>query len=255
MKTYQFIFSFFFATAVLFFAASPALAHHSLPDLRMAKLQSLQIDNTADSRKLLRFTSIIVNVGDGPFEVIGKRESSESTEMKVIQHLYYGGSGEYDTEDTDAIMYFAGDDHTHWHVRDLTTYVLTNANKKKVKGVGVKRGFCFFDTNPINRSLPNAPQNSVYNDQTTPPACGAESDLEVKMGLSVGWGDEYPHFLSDQYIDITGLKNGKYKLHATADADNWFWETDDWNNNTWVEFKLKGDKITILGYGPSADSE
>ena len=38
------------------------------------------------------------------------------------------------------------------------------------------------------------------------------------MGLSVGWGDTYPLTLPDQYIDITAVTPGRYRLNVTADA-------------------------------------
>jgi hypothetical protein len=58
------------------------------------------------------------------------------------------------------------------------------------------------------------------------------------MGLSVGWGDRYPATLPDQYVDVTGLPDGKYRLRATADESDWFKETDDKNNRTWVDLTL-----------------
>src|SRR5215211_9455957 len=44
-----------------------------LPDLGMLHPKNLTIQNTSDGRKLLRFDSVIVNVGAGPFEVHGVR--------------------------------------------------------------------------------------------------------------------------------------------------------------------------------------
>ena len=58
------------------------------------------------------------------------------------------------------------------------------------------------------------------------------------MGLSVGWGDRYSSTLPDQYIDVTGLGDGKYRLRATADGSNRFKESNDKNNKTWVDLVL-----------------
>jgi hypothetical protein len=58
------------------------------------------------------------------------------------------------------------------------------------------------------------------------------------MGLSTGWGDRYGASLPDQYIDVTELEDGKYRLRATADASNWFKESNDKNNKTWVDLTL-----------------
>jgi hypothetical protein len=73
------------------------------------------------------------------------------------------------------------------------------------------------------------------------------------MGLSVGWGDEYPATLPDQYIDITNVTPGHYRLSVTADAQNWFAETNEANNTTWVDVQLRRQgQPRILGYGPTA---
>jgi len=84
--------------------------------------------------------------------------------------------------------------------------------------------------------------------------CGASSSLSVTMGLSVGWGDTYYWNLAYQWVDITGLAAGRYRLWATADPENWFIEADNTNNFTWVDLQIrgKGGSVRVLGYGPSA---
>jgi hypothetical protein len=72
------------------------------------------------------------------------------------------------------------------------------------------------------------------------------------MGLSRGWGDLYNWNLPDQYIDVTGLTSGRYKLQATADVPNWFLEGSETNNFTWVDIKISGSSVSVITYGPSA---
>ena len=76
------------------------------------------------------------------------------------------------------------------------------------------------------------------------------------MGLSAGWGDRYGSKLPDQYIDITGLPDGRYRLRATADASNWFKESDEKNNKTWVDLDVshsQGRTMTkVARYAPAA---
>ena len=210
------------------------------PDLRMARLQDLQIQSTSDGRKLLRFDSMIVNVGAGRFEAGGSR-SSTSTPMTVTQRIF-NGQGGYRDLPTTARMYFAGDGHTHWHLRDLERYELIRLDNGKNVGTGEKHGFCFFDNYPFGST-----RAAYYK------GCGNNPDaLQVRMGLSRGWGDIYQSSIVDQYIDITGLTSGNYKLRATADADNWFSEANNTNNFTWVNIQISGDSVRVKRYGPSA---
>jgi hypothetical protein len=211
-----------------------------LPDLRMARLQNLQIQNSADGRKLLRFDSIIVNVGAGAFELRGSRTDT-STDMAVTQRIY-DSAGDYRNRATTAQMYFAGDGHTHWHVRDLQTYELIRLDNGVKVGTGAKHGFCFSDNYGFGSTQPPS-----YT------SCGIDPNaLAQTMGLSRGWGDIYQAGLVDQYIDITGQTSGRYRLRATADEANWFLESDNTNNFTWVDIQIKGSRVNIGAYGPSA---
>ncbi len=118
---------------VVMMQASPRPAYAAsdlLPDLRMARLENLRIRNCTDTRhdcafvgqRQLRFDAIIVNVGAGRFEARGSR-STTSTSMTVSQRIYDDAGGSR-YRSTTAQMYFAGDGHTHWHLRDLESYEL-----------------------------------------------------------------------------------------------------------------------------------
>ena len=221
--------------------ASPARAASDLlPDLGMARLTDLKIEKTADGRKLLRFSSTIVNVGDGPIEVHGQRPDTGASTMTTVQRIF-DDAGEHRDVPTDAVMYFGGDGHNHWHVRDLESFELERLRKGSKVGTGAKHGFCFSD---------NYRYGSVQDPYYT--SCGQSDNLSVVMGLSVGWGDLYRYSLPDQYIDITGLGRGRYRLSGTADADNWFQESDESNNSTWVDIRIRHGRAKVVGYGPAA---
>ena len=222
-------------------------ATDALPDLGMAKLQDLKLQKTADGRKLLRFSSIVVNVGAGSFEAHGQRPDTSVSTMTTTQRIFNDAGGYRDVA-TDASMYYSGDGHNHWHLTDLEDFELIRLDNGKLVGTGAKHGFCFYDNYRFGST-----QDPFYTRQTSPPACGRySSELEVTMGLLRGWGDIYRYTLPDQYIDVTGLVSGKYRLRATADADNWFVESNDTNNFTWVDIQLRTSSVKIVGYGPSA---
>jgi hypothetical protein len=88
-------FSTLIATLALCLAELPrsSTAADRLPDLGMAWLSDLTIDNTTDGRRLLRFTTIIVNIGAGAFELHGKRASTLDPDMDVTQRVYNDTGG------------------------------------------------------------------------------------------------------------------------------------------------------------------
>ena len=230
----------------------PAEAHPSavaaadmLPDLAMAPLRigDLQIENTSDGHRLLRYSATIVNLGAGPLELHGQRPDTGTPDMSVTQRIYDNAGGHRDVA-TAATMFWAGDGHNHWHVRDLESGVLVRLDNGAKLGALAKHGFCFSDNVAYRLSIPGAPPAPVYT------SCGTDPNLlAVTMGLSVGWGDLYPWNIAFQYIDITGVTAGRYRLIATADAPNFFLESNDGNNSTSIYLQLRnhGTALKILG--------
>ena len=223
---------------------TPATASASdrLPDLGMYKLLHFQIEKTPDHRRLLRYTTIIVNTGTGNFQAEGSRASSEQPEMSVVQRIFDDAGGSR-VRGTAARMYWSGDGHDHWHLRDLESSSLERVDRDddhdddlRGSSASAKHGFCFFDNIKFNLLLVGAPRNSFYT------GCGTDPTvLTQTMGLSIGWGDAYFYDLVDQWVDITGVRPGRYRLTAAADAENWFLESDESNNFTWTELQLNGN--------------
>lgn len=234
-----------FAFAVGATPASAA-AHDMLPDLGMYQLLEFHIEQTPDHHRLLRYTTIIVNVGSGNFQAEGSRASTADPEMSVVQRIFEDAGGSR-VRRTNARMYWAGDGHDHWHLRDLETSSLNPLDGNPARGrASAKHGFCFFDNIKFNLLLPGAPLDAFYT------GCGMDPTvLNQSMGLSVGWGDAYFYNIAYQWVDITGLRPGRYRLIAIADAQNWFRESNEFNNFTWTDLRLRGDaEPQVIGQGP-----
>lgn len=226
-------------------AAQPSAvaASDTPPDLAMAPLTNLQIQRTNDGHRLLRYSATIVNLGAGPFEARGQRPNTGTPEMSVRQRIY-DSAGSYRDVPTTATMFWAGDGHNHWRVRDLESGDLVRLDNGVKQGALAKHGFCFSDNVAYALSTAGALPAPVYT------SCGTDPNLlSVAMGLSVGWGDLFSWNIAFQYIDITSVTAGRYRLIATADAPNFFVESNDGNNGSWVDLQLKahGNGLKILG--------
>ena len=216
-----------------------------LPDLGMARVSTFTIDkNTIAGHTLLRFQGVIANVGAGPFEVYGSRPDTSNPEMTVQQHIYQSTGG-YRSIPTTAAMFYAGDGHNHWHVRNLEGAQITDVSGKHVGGPYAKTGFCFSDNAIYNSSVPGTPPTAVYSGC----ANGQPDALQCTPGLSVGWGDWYVANIAFQWIDITGLPYGTYRFWAYADPNNFFVESNKDNNFTWTDiiYSKRGVKATAFG--------
>jgi hypothetical protein len=222
-------------------------APDAMPDLGMARITDIRLNKTSDGRNLLRFSTTIVNVGVGPFELRGTR-SADNQSWTVSQQIA-DTNGSRRSIATNAVLVFGGDGHSHWHVKDLMATDLLRLDNGSKVGTSAKLGFCFWDNIDYRRTLAGFPKSPVYNAS----GCGGLSSTDVAMGLSVGWGDRYSYFLPDQYIDITNLSPGRYRLNVVADANGLFAESNEANNGTWVDLQIKSTGAPkILKYGPEA---
>ncbi len=225
-----------------------------LPDLGMATFKKLSIESLSGGARRLRFGARIVNIGDGAFELRGSRSSTGVSTMSVVQRVFNTSGGFRDIS-TGAVMYYSGDGHNHWHVRRLQVYTLTNKATGETRE-SAKVGFCFLDSFEYNLELPGAPASAVYTKTSTPKVCakGNPDALQAIMGLSVGWGDYYGPKLPDQYIDLTGLPAGEYRLKGIVDRQNWFLEMNETNNCTWTDIQIPSSGTSFKVLKTSGDS-
>jgi hypothetical protein len=219
-----------------------------LPDLGIRTLRQFTIANVGGVKEL-KFPAVTANVGAGPFEIHGTRPSSTSTTWTGTQTVYNSDGSKTTTTRPGVNFEYAGDGHNHWHVMDVDSYELFNASGTRLR-VGEKHGFCFEDNTsyrnwPGNPAHPASPANPVYNPSRV---CGVNQPTAtaVEHGLSVGWGDTYPSTLPNQYIDITGLANGTYRVVVTADGPNFFQESNNSNNAASAQISISGNTVTLI---------
>ncbi|HET6745142.1 MAG TPA: lysyl oxidase family protein [Candidatus Limnocylindria bacterium] len=202
------------------------------PNLKMLRLNDWRVE-TVSGRRLLRFTTIFANAGPGRFELRGSRSSRSDQSMEMDQ-LMYRWDGTSRRIETPAVARYSGDGHDHWHVQGVVTYEAWKLTDPAAARRGAKTGFCFFDTTAWRLSLPYARQSPYYQQQW----CGTRSAMTNRVGVSVGWGDEYPWNFAYQWIDITGLPGGIYRVRATVDIQNFYREANEFDNCVWTEIRI-----------------
>lgn len=237
------------------FAASASLASPGssvavdesavLPDLGMLAPKDFSVQSRPRGGRWLRFDSVVVNIGPGVFEVLGHNPASDGT--LAVTQLVDDGNGGRTSVETPARIFYAGDGHDHWHVRDLQSWTIARVNDPaNVLRRGAKTGFCFWDNYRYGSKA-----DPHYHPWTTS-ACEQLADGTVPMGLSVGWGDEYPSTIAFQYIDISGLPNGDYLVSLEADANDEFVEADETNNGGWAVLRISRKSVSVLSSGTEA---
>lgn len=92
---------------------------------------------------------------------------------------------------------------------------------------GRKTGFCLGDRYRAPIRLPAAPPTPVHTGR-----CGLQRPdlLQIRVGISVGFGDDYSAFLEGQDLSLDGVRDGRYVLVHRVNADRRLQETSYDNN-------------------------
>jgi hypothetical protein len=115
--------------------------------------------------------------------------------------------------------------HGHFHMHGVADYDLISADGTTVVRAR-KQGWCFRDNNPFRAG-----------------AGPAKYDC-ANQGITAGWEDIYDKSLDCQWLDITGIPGGQYRLRVTVNPDHVFEEANYANNSVSVPVILPGAVTT-----------
>ncbi|HET6692060.1 MAG TPA: lysyl oxidase family protein [Miltoncostaeaceae bacterium] len=218
----------------------PMLPTTGKPNMRWVDSQAIP------GRVLYRFDTVILNKG-GAFEVY--RDDGGTTHQRVwdggappaggdAKDFPAGGSyDDYAIRDGgpdggNALRYSDAYGHKHFHSQRIAAYELVDPHGTALREASKNlAGFCLTDS-----------WGQGYGDyQYTPCAAGEPGYGKLlRMGISRDWGDLYGSQLWDQWVDVTDVTPGTYRLRATVDPTGLYRESDEGNNTT-------DDQVVIPG--------
>lgn len=206
-----------------------------LPDLDQVQPATISIE-VREGRERLVFVSAVENVGPGPLLLTGRRASAAEPEMTVRQVVR-----RVDRTATTHVLearlrFVVSETHRHWHLVGFERYELRTQDGQTV-GRDRKTGFCLgdrYDAHSDSR-IPGEPPRAVWTQEC---GRGQRERLRIREGLSPGFGDDYVPLLEGQFIDVTGLPDGRYELVHTVNTDGRIAERDYTNNASSVLFSL-----------------
>jgi hypothetical protein len=233
-------------------AAGVAAPSGDLPDLtallpaaRPGSPNARWVDTTeVPGRTLYRFDSVILNQGPGALEVF--RDPAGTTFQRTWSGGKPGGAGTSKTfppgtgsgdrpialggaGQPNALRYSAAVGHEHFHSQRIAVYELRTRGGAPV-GPSSKNqaGFCLFD------SWGDAATHPTYYPTDGTSCARGEANYAglLRMGISPGWGDLYASQVWDQWVDVTGVRPGRYRLVGVADPDNLYEESNEGNNTS-----------------------
>jgi len=160
-------------------------------------------------RRLLRFDSYLLNIGDGDFVVA----------FEDIRPEWSGC-------------------HGHFHAPEATDYILKQelmqGNQTITVRYGHKQGYCFRDT--VN----------IFDKHGGKYGCGIPKlTVQLTQGITAGWADIYEKDLDCQWIDITDVLPGTYQLIITVNPYGAYYQDNLENNISIVEVKIPPVNETV----------
>jgi hypothetical protein len=216
--------------------------HRKLPDLGLTKIGDLRLIRATGGGLQLRFSSTLVNVGSRPMVLRATRRSPK--DPFTVKQQIHTRDGRHPFRALPVSTVFAGDGHSHWHIRDVARYTLIPLGDASLTPVRPKAkrvqkvGYCLYD-NARRAPLRGTPPRPEYLRE----GCGVSDSKVLRMGLSVGWGDTYAWTLLGQYVSLTGLRAGDYRLLGRANPDNAFYEQRIDNNTVYADIRLRRDAV------------
>ncbi len=120
--------------------------------------------------------------------------------------------------------------HNHFHVVNVARYELAR-NPDNVVVTSRKIGFCLLDYEPW---VVGAPPPQFH--------CG-------NQGITRGWSDVYDRSLDCQWLDITGVPAGLYKLRMTVNPDGILPDANPVNNMHEIDVQVPDVSVPALSKG------
>jgi hypothetical protein len=184
-----------------------------LPDLVAEVPNELRIvHGLLPSHSLLIFRTAVHNAGRGQLRIVGQRASRAQPLLDARQLVVCANGGNETFSGVGVMGYVNGPTHRHWHYLDFARYALVGLSAGAPTVRSRKAGFCLTDDYPIGLALPGKPREPVFIEPGNACAGGQPGALSAEEGISVGWGDEYEPYKEGQYVDLTYLPAGEYRL-------------------------------------------
>jgi hypothetical protein len=202
-------------------------AKELLPDLVQAPPGAVQVVADGD-RFLLTFLSAVDNRGAGPLVLEASRPGPNEPAMSVRQLIARSDGSRRAYETPGQLRYVRSETHAHWHLVGFERYELRTLGGRLV-APDRKTGFCVGDRYETDsgETLPGEPPRPVWTQEC---GRGEPQRLVLSQGLSPGFGDDYVPQLEGQYVDVTRVAPGRYRLIHAVNVDGALRESDYTNN-------------------------
>jgi hypothetical protein len=123
--------------------------------------------------------------------------------------------------------------HGHFHFEGYAQYDLVDSATSAILPIGVKHGFCLRDQEAWDPELSNGSGGCTAYD------CDYQ-------GMTAGCADVYKADLDCQWVDITDVPAGAYRLRVSINYESGLEELSYANNTASVSLQITEDDVVLL---------
>ena len=188
----------------------------------------------------LRFGGYVTNLGDGPLDLKGNPRLADDavlTSHNVWQRALTV-DGDWVNLTKPPIKFERADGHDHFHVMGIVEYSLWDKSGTMEVRSGAKVGFCLVDSVELPDLHPNPGPERYSRSANLWCRAGRPGAKDLHMGISEGWQDVYSWAAPFQWIDVSDVRPGYYRVGQRTDPDNIIIESDETNNGLALSRRL-----------------
>ena len=182
----------------------------------------------------LRFAGYVTNLGDGPLDLRGNPQLADDADLAShdVWQRALTIDGDWVNLTKPPIDFEVDDGHDHFHVMGIVEYSLWDTSGTVEISSGAKVGFCLIDVmeRPDLHPNPGPKRHEQWDPDNYYCQSGRPRAKILHMGISEGWQDIYSFSTTFQWIDVSDVRPGYYRIGQRADPDNVIVESDETNN-------------------------
>ena len=180
----------------------------------------------------LRFEGYVTNLGTGPLHLGGNpqlADPADATSHNVWQHVI-GESGDLVKFAKPPVRFETSDGHNHFHLMEIVAYSLWDTTGKVQVRHGEKVGFCLLDAEKLSERHPRPGQQRYSEAGIEDCMANRPGATSLLMGVTEGWRDIYEQDVVFQWVDVSDVTPGRYRIGVEADPYDIVAESDEANN-------------------------
>ena len=182
----------------------------------------------------LRFAGYVTNLGDGPLDLRGNPQLADDADLAShdVWQRALTIDGDWVNLTKPPIDFEVDDGHDHFHVMGIVEYSLWDTSGTVEISSGAKVGFCLIDVmeRPDLHPNPGPKRHEQWDPDNYYCQSGRPRAKILHMGISEGWQDIYSFSTTFQWIDVSDVRPGYYRIGQRADPDKVIVESDETNN-------------------------